>query len=197
MAMIRGKLNQRMGSSDDDCDAAVAEPDPMDALDDLADMFPSGTPKPSSKRRRLRDLIDRGRRTVVETLSVPARPLCTGSDGGATTTISVYRLPMSSRRSNGSFYLRTDDVGWLLAYAADELHFQGVIAPRHVPQSRVGNCPAVAGLRSEWAFATGEWACEFVDGPLTGTTHRCAVNSLSKAQFDEVRANNAVDACWS
>ena len=49
----------------------------------------------------------------------------------------------------------------------------------------------------EWAFATQEWACEFVDGPLLGTKHRFAVRDLTKDQFDDMRANNKLDAYWS
>ena len=85
----------------------------------------------------------------------------------------------------------------MLAYAADELHHQGVIAPRLVPQSRAGNCAAVAGLRLEWAFATQEWACEFVDGPLLGTTRRFPARDLTQTQFAEMRSGNKINAYWS
>ena len=63
-----------------------------------------------------------------------------------------------------------------------------------MPQARPANFTAVAGLRSEWAFATQEWACEFVDGPLLGTKCRFGLRDLTKAQFDDMRSHNKMDA---
>ena len=124
----------------------------MDELDDIAVTDSPSQPKPP----KFRNVRASDCRAMVETLAVPTRPICTGRGPGDTTTISANRLGMSDRRSHAHLYLRTDCIGWLLAYAADELHHQGVIAPRLVPQSRAGNCTAVAGLRLEWALATQE-----------------------------------------
>ena len=165
----------------------------MDALDALDDMDQPAQPKAPKYRK----LTTHDRRALVEQLSVPTRPSCTGRGGDGTTTITIYRLPMSDRRSNGNLHLRTDCIGWLLAYAADELHYQGIVAPCPVPQSRPANCAAVAGLRLEWAFATQEWACEFVDGVLLGTERRSALRDFTKAQFDDMRSHNKMDAYWS
>ena len=186
LVMLRGKLKDREAASRTRGAAvaapflpdAVVEPstdiDPMDELDTISEIDSSPQPKPLKYRK----LNTHDRRALVETLSVPTRPVCTGCGDGDTTTIRVYRLLMSDRRSNAHLHLRTDCIGWLMAYAADEFHYQGVVAPCFVPQSRVGNCATVAGLRSEWAFATQEWACEFVDGPLLGTKRRlpCATS---------------------
>jgi hypothetical protein len=207
MSMIRATLKHREAASrhrgaaaaiaeqivDEFVDPTTVVTDPMDALDALDDMDQPAQPK----AHKYRKLTSHDRRALVEQLSVPTRPSCTGRGGDGTTTITIYRLPMADRRSNGHLYLRTDCIGWLLAYAADELHYQGVVAPCPVPQSRPANCAAVAGLRMEWAFATQEWACEFVDGPLLGTKHRFAVRDLTKDQFDDMRANNKLDAYWS
>ena len=209
LAMLRAKLKDREAASRTR-GAAVAAPflpdadrflqvepstdiDPMDELDAIAVIDSSAQPKPLKYRK----LSTYDRRALVETLTVPTRPICTGRGDGDTTTISVYRLSMLDSRSNARLYLRTDCIDWLLAYAADELHYQGVIAPCPVPQSRPGNCSAVAGLRLEWAFAPQEWACEFVDGPLLGTTRRFPVRDLTKAQFAEMRSGNKINAYWS
>ena len=198
LTMLRSKLKDRIAAPGAAVAApvlsdAVVEPiadiDPMDELDAIT----SAQPKPLKYRK----LSTYDRRALVETLTVPTRPICTGRGDGDTTTISVYRLSMLDSRSNARLYLRTDCIDWLLAYAADELHYQGVIAPCPVPQSRVGNRSDVPGLRLEWAFASHEWACEFVDGPLLGTTRRFPVRDLTKAQFAEMRTGNKINAYWS
>ena len=201
LTMLRAKLKDREATSrtrgaavaapvlSDAVVEPIADIDPMDELDAIT----SAQPKPLKYRR----LSTYDRRALVETLAVPTRPICTGRGDGDTTTISVYRLSMSDSRSNARLYLRTDCINWLLAYAADELHYQGVIAPCPVPQSRVGNRSDVPGLRLEWEFASHEWACEFVDGPLLGTTRRFPVRDLTKAQFTEMRSGNKVNAYWS
>ena len=196
LTMLRSKLKDRIAAPGAAVAApvlsdAVVEPiadiDPMDELDAIT----SAQPKPLKYRK----LSTYDRRALVETLTVPTRPICTGRGDGATTTIRVYQTLAS--RSNARLYLRTDCIDWLLAYAADELHCQGVIAPCPVPQSRVGNRSEVAGLQLEWSFASQAWACEFVDGPLLGTTRRFPVRDLTKAQFAEMRTGNKINACWS
>lgn len=199
LTMLRSKLKDRIAAPE----AAVAAPDLSDAvvepiadidpMDELDDIITSAQPKPLKYRK----LSTVHRRALVETLTVPTRPICTGRGDGDTTTIRVYRLSMLDSRSNARLDLRTDCIDWLLAYAADELHYQGVIAPCPVPQSRVGNRSDVAGLLLEWAFASQAWACEFVDGPLLGTTRRFPVRDLTKAQFTEMRSGNKVNAYWS
>ena len=201
LAMLRAKLKDREATSrirgaavaatvlPDAVVEPIADIDPMDELDAIT----SAQPKPLKYRK----LSTYDRRALVETLTVPTRPICTGRGDGDTTTIRVYRLSMLASRSNARLYLRTDCIDWLLAYAADELHYQGVIAPCPVPQSRIGNRSEVAGLRLEWAFASQAWACEFVDGPLLGTTRRFPVRDLTKAQFAEMRSGNKINAYWS
>ena len=158
LTMLRSKLKDRIAAPGAAVAApvlsdAVVEPiadiDPMDELDAIT----SAQPKPLKYRK----LSTYDRRALVETLTVPTRPICTGRGDGATTTIRVYQTLAS--RSNARLYLRTDCIDWLLAYAADELHCQGVIAPCPVPQSRVGNRSEVAGLQLEWSFASQAWAC--------------------------------------
>ena len=199
LAMLRATLKDREAASrirgaavaapvlPDAVVEPIADIDPMDELDAIT----SAQPKPLKYRK----LSTYDRRALVETLTVPTRPICTGRGDGATTTIRVYQTLAS--RSNARLYLRTDCIDWLLAYAADELHCQGVIAPCPVPQSRVGNRSEVAGLQLEWSFASQAWACEFVDGPLLGTTRRFPVRDLTKAQFAEMRTGNKINACWS
>ena len=47
-------------------------------------------------------------------------------------------------------HLRCDDLDWLIAYAADELHFQGVVCDgRSDIHVKTANCPALADLNVE------------------------------------------------
>ena len=66
-------------------------------------------------------------------LVMPKRPPCTGWDPDETITLYVYwKDDYGGRRK---IYLRSDAISWLLAYGADELHYQGV-ALVEAPQSR-------------------------------------------------------------
>ena len=88
--------------------------DPMDQMDDLEAVAPlSKEVKPPKIKPP---------KAVVQELEVPTKPQCTGCDRDGKTVVFVYRS--SDKRSNGSYYLRMDCLGWLLAYAADELAFQ-------------------------------------------------------------------------
>ena len=98
---------------------------------------------------------------VIEKLQVPTRPACTSCDKGGTTTISVYRKAASDKRSNGNLYVGTESLGWLLAYAADELHFQGAFRTKPEPSDKqTGNCTAAAGATA------AERRCACVRTPL-------------------------------
>jgi hypothetical protein len=102
---------------------------------------------------------------------MPTKPPCVASgDAKDTSTIVVYRD--GKKRSHASLYMRTDGVDWLLAYAADELYFQGVpqTVETAVADMRSANCPAVPDLHLEWNFATKAWKGEFISGTFVGVT---------------------------
>jgi hypothetical protein len=72
---------------------------------------------------------------------------------------------------------------WLLAYAADELHFQGITRTDSRATIRgEPNCPAVADVFLKWDFPKREWQAEFVAGPCDGTTLKFAVADLTSTQ---------------
>ena len=69
--------------------------------------------------------------------------------------------------------MRSTDLNWLVAYAADELYFQGVARDQDTAAYvRPPNCPAVADLHLEWDFQRKTWLAEFVDGELRGQKRR-------------------------
>ena len=117
------------------------EVDPMLECDELADDPPA---KPAKKKPKTRIEASRA---VVQELEVPTRPRCADCAHDGTTTIRVYRQPANQQKSNGNLYLCTDSLDWLLAYAADELLFQGVEREETpAKDSQDGKCSEVAGL---------------------------------------------------
>ena len=136
--------------------------DPMEQLDDV--LIP--TAKAKTKGQAKPNL----KQALVQEFEMPKRPPCTGTDQKDTIVISVYRKA-GKGKGRGSYFLRSDFLDWLLSYAADELHFQGVVrAPS--PEAKEANCPAVADVHLRWDFGVKGWYAEFVSGPFVGAT-RC------------------------
>ena len=132
--------------------------DPMDALNDLVE-----TPikrKPAPNRRATIANAKRQTRSAVAAVLMPTRPLCVGSAVADTTTISVYMKGQSQGGSPAlrSIYLRMDNLDWLLSYAADQLHHQGIAETAGAEvHNKQANCPAVADLHLDWDFSAKAW----------------------------------------
>ena len=116
------------GIEDDSQDSEQAG-DPMDDLGDIVVALPTAKskPKPKAEAKRL------PKRASVQQFAMPMRPNCTGYAQDDTINISVYRKP-SEYRNKAKLFLREDFIHWLLSYAADELHFQGVVCVREEPE---------------------------------------------------------------
>ena len=165
--------------------------DPMDAMDQLPGVQPKKAPKKASKVPKP-DLA----RTLVQEITVPTRPKCAGLDQEAPTTVCVYRRPSQEKRGNSALYLEVKDVAWLLAYAADELAFQGVEAASPEPE-QAGNCPAVADLYLEWDFDAKAWEGRFVAGEQKGDAMRMSITDLSGEVWDKLRDHDLVQGYFS
>ena len=152
--------------------------DPMDQMDDLEAVAPLS--------KKVKPPKTEPPKSVVQELEVPTKPQCTGCDRNGKTVVFVYRS--SDKRSNGSYYLRMDCLGWLLAYAADELAFQGIdqAIPEPTPNP-AGNCSEVVDLRVEWDFDAKAWDATFVAGALVGTTRRMSISDLDRHVWDRLR----------
>ena len=101
-------------------DPAPATPDPMEALDPVVNQPARRPAKAKAKAKK------KPPRVQVGKIEMPKRPACTGTDANVTTDICVYYKPAKYRGATPTVYLRTDSLDWLLSYAADEHHFQGV-----------------------------------------------------------------------
>ena len=165
--------------------ARTDDTDPMEALDDV-DAARNGSPAgpgpcgPARQRRRCR-------LTPME-LTMPKRPLCAGSEHDVTQTIHVLLKPNGNRQ----LYLRIDGLEWLLSYAADEHHFQGIV--RQVARPT----PAVAEMNLiEWEFNEHHWVATVVGGPAAGTTRHFNPKGLRFHQWTKMKKLCLVDSFLS
>jgi hypothetical protein len=164
-----------------------ADDDPMNALDDVVDTLV----KPHAKATYTK--TKRSSRASVHDLEMPMTPPCAGFDNPGTKIICVYRKPGSNARNKENLYLRADCIGWLLSYAADELHFQGVACTEPEPiRQQTGNCTAVADLYLEWDFGAKTWTAEFVAGPFARTARRFCVTGLTRERWSKMKADSIV-----
>ena len=183
---IRDKLNSTAEPSAVAGPSAVADgddddaPDPMDALDEVPD-----TPLKATKKA-VRTPQKKTARSMVTELQMPQRPLCVGS--AETTTVCLYLKPNNRNIKSASIYIRVDCIDWLLAYAADELFYQGVKRDTAADEDlKVANCPAVADVNLEWDFATHAWEAEFIKGPFQGVTRSFGIADLTAERLAKLR----------
>ena len=96
--------------------------------------------------------------------------------------------PGSANRLSRNLFLGVDSIDWLLAYAADEFHFQGVVPACPAPTAHpVGNCAAVAGLYLEWDFSANKWEAQFLEGPFAGRTKHMSIHDLDQRLWKILR----------
>ncbi len=189
---IRDKLNSAVADEDRYAEpsavagpSAVADgdddaPDPMDALEEVLD-----TPLKATKKAA-RTTQKKTARSMVTELQMPQRPLCAGSV--ETTTVCLYLKPNNRNIKSASIYIRVDCIDWLLAYAADELFFQGVKRDTAADEDlKVANCPAVADVNLEWDFTTHAWEAEFLTGPFQGVTRSFGTADLTTERLAKLR----------
>ena len=164
----------------DDDDA----PDPMDALDEVPD-----TPLKATKKA-VRTPQKKTARSMVTEPSAVAGPsaVADGDDRSETTTVCLYLKPNNRNIKSASIYIRVDCIDWLLAYAADELFYQGVKRDTAADEDlKVANCPAVADVNLEWDFATHAWEAEFLAGPFQGVTRSFGIADLTAERLAKLR----------
>ena len=155
--------------------------DPMDELAEFHHSKAKSAPKPKAKPKAKKP----GQRSRIMTLKMPKRPICAGGEEEKV-TISVY-LKTANKHTNcakRSVWLNASCIGWLLAYAADEKHFEGVKRDS-VEQAKEPNC-AVPDLLVEYNIDRYSWVGEFVDGPLCGTTRELFTSSITKKRWDKM-----------
>ena len=149
--------------------------DPMDALDVHV---PADLPKPKKNKKK----------HEVVTVQMPLRPY---DDAAPRVDVSVY----FSGKNGKKLLVRSDHIPWLMAYAADEIHHQGVAPAAVAAPARPANCTAVADLNVEWNFQSTAWEAEFIGGPHRGVKRRFSPQLFSNSARWErvVQADAPVD----
>ena len=88
-------------------------------------------------------------------------------------TSPPYRVRVAVLKTKKDLFVRSDHLGWLAAYAADEIATQGVDALNDPNESgKKPNVDDVPYLCVEWCFAKNVWEAEFLAGPFKGTKRR-------------------------
>jgi hypothetical protein len=167
---------------------AGADYDPMDALDDgLQSVQSTPVKKAKSPYKKARHQI-----LFVD---MPMRPPCADASCTDTKQVSVYYSGKTAKK----LYVHCDCIGWLLAYAADELHFQGVVDIDDNDDTKIANCTAVADLHVEWDFQKKLWQSEFVDGALRGVKRSFSQADNTVDRWDKLRraSMSTVDASFA
>ena len=91
-----------------------------------------------------------------------------------------------------SLYLRSDNVNWLLQYAADELIYQGV--KRHNEEEDEITCNSeVSGMHLDWDFGNKTWTATFVDGVHVGAQKSFAAEQVTKEHCEKMIALSMID----
>ena len=122
-------------------------------------------------------------------LTMPKRPPCSGLDKGLTQTIHVYLKP-----KNRSLFLRIDYLDWLVAYAADEHHFQNVERVNQEPPQTA----AVVDYTVEWDFNEHVWEGIIHAKPgVMQKTLRCDPEDLGRTVWGRLHDKDLVQSFYS
>ena len=183
-------------TEDDDIDL-------MDSLDAVEDVLPQQKErtKPARRNKPKKPKEDKPimQGPMCLPVTVPLRPPCACRDERATTAVWLYQAAKTNLNGGpAKLYLREDSLPWLLAYAADEFHFQRIVAaPLGPEEDKKANCREVEDLSVEWEFDAATWVGHFVDGPAKGQERRLPVLSLTKHMWDTLQERSMVMGPWS
>lgn len=159
--------------------------DPMDELVDFYQKTNAPKPKKGSKPKAKPRAKKADNRSRIMTLEMPKIPICAGG-GEDKITISVY-LKNGSKYVCGakrSIWLNSSCIAWLIAYAADEKYYEGVMRDT-VDTVKEQNC-AIDNLHVEYQIDKHSWTGEFLDGALCGTNRELFISSITKKRWEKM-----------
>ena len=181
---LRKHMTPSPGAAVADSEAVADDVDPMDELDEVLET-PCKKPKAKAKPKAKGNTMIQS--SIVEVV-MPKSPACTGVDNG-NFTATLYMMPCGKHCSverQARLFVRVDCISWLLAYAADEHFFQGVLRVDNAEEPKASNSTAVAGLNIEWDFTSDAWAAEFVSGDKCGTVRILAMKDVSEKLWEKM-----------
>ena len=112
---------------------------------------------------------------------MPLHPECADPSRERTFQFCVYYTGKTAQKT----YVSLDAIPWLIAYAADELHFQGVVCS-NAEDIKECNCAAVAGLHVEWDFDGAKYDAEFVEGAHKGVKRSFGVADICEERWTKM-----------
>ena len=120
---------------------------------------------------------------------MPKQPPCVQFDAGVSNNIQIYCKPKSS-----ALFIRIQDLDWLISYAADQHHFQGIARGADVAPKT-----AVAACQIEWDYNAKALDVIINAGPDAGLTLKSPLGAFTKDAFDKVNEtqHNVHMRCWS
>ena len=151
------------------------EDDPMLLLGACSPDHQPETPQKCKRRK-----IQTKRPTdLVRAIDMPKRPSCAGSECAEIKKVHMYVRPNSK-----ALWIRLDCIDWLVSYAADEHHYQGI--------SRSDSLTAVAAKDYEIEFDYNDkaWDCKINVGVDKGVTLRLCPTQLTKEMYEKTAASD-------
>ena len=113
-------------------------------------------------------------RSLVREIAMPKRPPCVQCDAGVSKSIQFYCKPTSR-----ALFIRIQDMDWLISYAADQHHFQGIARGADVAPKT-----AVAAYQIEWDFNAKVFDVNINAGPDAGLTLKSPLGAFTKDAVD-------------
>ena len=172
---------------------AVADDDPMNALDAVSDTTAHQSPKKKVKPLGRNYQKTRAADTVFS-VQMPILPDEAGAEAAAAGTRCVDVMA----RGSNSLFIGVFDVEWLITYVAKELELGGVaLVPPSASSVAGGGDAAPAAVaaggrdfRVQWDFFAARedpgWIAEILKGPLTGKTFKCRLANLDADKWARV-----------
>ena len=195
LSRLRLALNTAVSAREDVATAvadAVADDDPMNALDAVSDTT-SQSPKKKVKNTGRNYQKTRVANTVFS-VKMPILPCEAGEEAAAAGTRCVDVMA----RGSNSLFIGVFDVEWLITYVAKELELGGVaLVPPSASSVAGGGDAAPAAVaaggrdfRVQWDFFAAMedpgWIAEILKGPLTGKTFKCRLANLDADKWARV-----------
>ena len=191
LSRLRLALNTAVSAGEDVATAvadAVADDDPMNALDAVSDTTAHQSPK-----KKVKNLGRNYQKTrvanAVFSVKMPILPCEAGEEAAAAGTRCVDVMA----RGSNSLFIGVFDVEWLITYVAKELELGGVAL---VPPAGGGDAAPAAvaaggrDFRVQWDFFAARedpgWIAEILKGPLKGKTFKCRIANLDADKWARV-----------
>ena len=182
----KGEDVDRSGDQDQDEDVPQVQDDEViDPMERLCPVMPEDRLEtPKKKPRRCKE----SQRSHVREIEMPMRPPCVQKGQPEWKQVRFY----VGRPQSRALWIDIEDIDWLISYAADEHHYQGVARIEDSEQ------PA-QDYEIEWDYDMKRYDCRINVGPQSGLIVQCDVDTvLTKDVYEKLsEAHACYDVFWS